>query len=175
MAYYAAVVHRGKNYRTGGLIETAFETEEVARSSAARDINERDEERIIAVFQAANLQAAKIETIRRGLDWRWQPESVSWQPGRGKWVEGKTLRHHNYRTYSPTWDHDHCYFCWRRFMDPTDPANEPEWFANGEIATVGYGTVAFGERSDDYYWICEACFQEFDPFFHWTVIEGEKA
>jgi predicted Fe-S protein YdhL (DUF1289 family) len=39
---------------------------------------------------------------------------------------------------------------------------------------VGYGTVAFDDRRDDD-WICEGCFRDFDPFFHWDVIEGDKA
>ncbi len=59
-------------------------------------------------------------------------------------------------------------------MDPNDRANEPEWFANGEIVTVGYATTAFNERPDDYYWICKDCFHDFDPFFHWEVIERER-
>ncbi|MDQ2787503.1 MAG: hypothetical protein M3Y58_21145 [Chloroflexota bacterium] len=167
MAFYAAVVHRGKNYRIGGLIETAFETEEAARSAAAHDVDERDEARIVAVFSSADLQAAKIETIRRGLDWRWQP-------GQRVWLSGRTLHHHRYRTFGPTWDHDHCYFCWRKFMDPSEPTSKPEWFISGEIATEGYATTAFDERPDDYYWICDDCFHDFDPFFHWEVIEGER-
>lgn len=44
-----------------------------------------------------------------------------------------------------------------------------------EVATVGYATVAFDNRKDDYYWICEDCFRDFDRFFHWEVIEGDEA
>ena len=167
MPFYAAIAHREGDYWIGWLIETAFETEEAARSAAAREMNERDKETIIAVFISADLQAAKIEAIRRGLDWRWHP-------GEQSWLDGRTLRHHRYRAPSATWDHDHCEFCWQTFMDASDPANKPEWFASGELAAVGHATVAFDNRADDYYWVCEKCFHDFDPFFHWTVIEGER-
>jgi len=140
MPFYAAIAQREGDYWIGWLIETVFETEEAARS---------------------------IETIKRGLDWRWHP-------GNASWLDGRTLRHHRYRAPSATWDHDHCEFCWQKFMDASDSANKAEWFASGELAAVGYATVAFDNRADDYHWVCEKCFHDFDPFFHWTVIEGER-
>ena len=166
MALYTVVEHRGTSHWYSRLVETAFETEGEARSAAEGDVDERDDQTNVVVFAATDIRAARTEVIRRGLDWRWQP-------GQGSRVTGRTLRHHRYRTFSPTWDHDHCNFCWQKFMDPSDPANKPEWFASGEIAAVGYGTIAFDDRPDDYYWVCESCFEDFDPFFHWKVLEGE--
>jgi hypothetical protein len=34
----------------------------------------------------------------------------------------------------------------------------------------GYATVAFGERSDDYYWICASCFNDFKEQFRWKLV-----
>ena len=28
-------------------------------------------------------------------------------------------------------------------------------------------------ESEKQYWVCEACFNEFRPYFHWTVTEAE--
>ncbi|MBM2824639.1 MAG: hypothetical protein HW402_303 [Dehalococcoidales bacterium] len=34
-----------------------------------------------------------------------------------------------------------------------------------EVIHVGYATI------DDYYWICENCFQDFKEMFAWNVVE----
>lgn len=63
-----------------------------------------------------------------------------------------------FRIYS---DHEHCIFCWRKFMENCD---NPE---DDYCTTIGYCTL------DDLTWICEECFNDFHQQFHWTVI-GER-
>jgi hypothetical protein len=60
-----------------------------------------------------------------------------------------------YREYEPAPgnDHDHCEFCWAKFMHSGDP----------DILTEGYSTP------DRYRWICEQCFNDFAPEFQWEV------
>ncbi len=54
---------------------------------------------------------------------------------------------------SPQSDHDHCEFCWAKFMDSDAP----------NVHRTGYKTVS------DSYWVCDECFADFQARFHWTV------
>jgi len=61
------------------------------------------------------------------------------------------LRRGPWRQYSPEWDHDHCEFCTAKFS-----ARE------GDLKS-GYSTL------DDYFWICETCFEDFREEFGFVV------
>lgn len=47
----------------------------------------------------------------------------------------------------PCWDHEHCQFCFQRFVD---------------------GDFAFS-CCDDKYWVCEKCFSDFKEEFGWKL------
>lgn len=82
-------------------------------------------------------------------DWRLQ--------GQERYLKGITLVHCHYRQYArdPAWDHDHCEFCWAKFMVDEYP----------DVLHQGYAT------QDDYRWICEKCFEEFKDMFGWLVVD----
>jgi hypothetical protein len=52
-------------------------------------------------------------------------------------------------------DHDHCEFCWAKFM----VGGEPDTLAEGYTTTDGYR------------WICKTCFDDFVDLFGWLVDE----
>ncbi len=85
-------------------------------------------------------------------DWRLQ--------GQEKYLKGVALTHREYRRYekNPGWDHDHCEFCWDKFMVEDIPG----------VLHQGYAT------RDEYRWICERCFSDFKDMFEWTVEECLK-
>lgn len=64
----------------------------------------------------------------------------------------KTLYYKTYKAPSKEWDHDHCVFCWAKISE-----DEP-----GALRT-GY------TDEDDYWWICEECFQDLKDIFAWEV------
>jgi hypothetical protein len=78
-------------------------------------------------------------------DWRLQ--------GQQRYLQGATLEFRQYQTYSKTWDHDHCDFCGARFMVSTQI----------DALREGYTTT------DQYYWICGECFEDFREMFQWVV------
>jgi hypothetical protein len=78
-------------------------------------------------------------------DWRLQ--------GQEHYLNGRCWTRKLYRKYQPDWDHDHCSFCWAKLMEPETPDTLHE----------GYST------QDDYYWVCPACFTDFQEMFQWTV------
>ena len=55
-----------------------------------------------------------------------------------------------------TWDHDHCSFCWEKFMEGNcdDTLHE------------GYCT------KNEKRWICEQCFQDFKEMFQFSLVEA---
>jgi hypothetical protein len=71
-----------------------------------------------------------------------------------RYLRGVTLHLQSYVPASPANDHDHCEFCWAKFMTTDEPA----------ILRSGYTT------SDRYRWICEACFVDFREQFEWQVV-----
>lgn len=80
-------------------------------------------------------------------DWRLQ--------GQERYLAGASLIRRAYRLYhaDPSWDHDHCEFCWAKFTigDDSDALHE------------GYST------EDEYRWICERCVTDFQDRFAWTL------
>ena len=68
------------------------------------------------------------------------------------------LVHREYQAANPSnsnpgSDHDHCEFCWAKFMTS----------GGSEVLTSGYATL------DGYRWICEQCFNDFAAQFEWEV------
>lgn len=76
-------------------------------------------------------------------DWRRQ--------GQERYLAGAKLFFRQYHPYRTEWDHDHCEFCNRKFLE-----------GQGDL-TEGYTTA------DNYRWICPDCFEDFKREFHWTV------
>ena len=78
-------------------------------------------------------------------DWRLQ--------GQEEYLKGVTLQWRVYKECAPHWDHDHCEFCWAKFMD-RDLA---------DVLREGYVTVDGGR------WICKKCYDDFKEMFDWKV------
>jgi hypothetical protein len=79
------------------------------------------------------------------IDWRLTNQAA--------YLTGITLAWRQYKAHSATWEHEHCAFCWAKFMAP----------GKGGELTVGYCTP------EEEHWICESCFNDFHPLFKWQV------
>jgi hypothetical protein len=81
-------------------------------------------------------------------------ESTDWRLwGQERYLQGKVLQYKAYTAPRPSWDHDHCDFCGAKFME----------LQAEDILNEGYTT------EDEYYWICEGCFEDFRELFQWTL------
>ena len=78
-------------------------------------------------------------------DWR--------RTGQKRYLVGVQLQRGPWRQHSPSWDHDHCEFCFNKFG---------KW---DDCLHSGYSTL------DDYRWICETCFEDFREEFNWSVLD----
>lgn len=81
------------------------------------------------------------------------PENDDWRiQGQGKYLAGKEFIFREWATKNPEWEHDHCEFCWNKFV----------------AGTKGYCTL------DLYYWICETCFNDFKEMFHFKIVDNSR-
>ncbi len=79
-----------------------------------------------------------------------------WRLTRQKeYLRGAVLRWSKWTPRNPENDHDHCEFCWAKFMEDDLP----------EILRFGYTTT------DRYRWICQQCFEDFKDRFEWEVMK----
>jgi hypothetical protein len=86
-------------------------------------------------------------------------DSTDWRlQGQERYLKGVELRWQVYRRYpaNPDWDHDHCEFCWAKFMVEDYP----------DVFHEGYSTL------DEYRWICKGCFDDFKEMFEWRVVRS---
>jgi len=69
-----------------------------------------------------------------------------------KWLQGAVLTHRAFESYDGR-DHEHCEFCWAKFMTGDYP----------DVLHSGYCTL------DLHHWICDPCFHDFRDMFQWTL------
>jgi hypothetical protein len=100
---------------------------------------------VLALARVNSNVGLLLIVMREENDWRLQ--------GQEKYLKGAALSWKQYTRFSDTWEHDHCEFCWAKFMDAgvADTLHE------------GYATP------DNYRWICAKCFADFADLFDWTV------
>ncbi len=70
-------------------------------------------------------------------------------------LRGAELKWQAYKMPKPTWDHDHCEFCWEKFMEP------------GNSGTLHEGYYCESEET----WICSTCFEEQKAEYQWKVVK----
>ena len=99
-------------------------------------------------------------------------EDTDWRlAGQESFLQGAHLTRKPYRAWSDTREHDHCTFCWAKFMDPNFSEGHRQHIAeHPDVLTEGYTTTASHKRGADYYWICPACFDDFAERFAWHVV-----
>jgi hypothetical protein len=102
-----------------------------------------------ALTLAASRRSSRLPrlTMVDNSDWRLQ--------GQERYLQGVTLvkRDSSVHAHDTKWDHDHCAFCWARFMVEHQ----------AEVVSAGYATT------DDYTWMCDTCFRDFKEKFGWRL------
>jgi hypothetical protein len=96
--------------------------------------------------------------------------------GQESYLRGAALTWKNYRALSPEWEHEHCEFCFHKFLDPHySPlhaqalSQEPE-----NHSSAGYTNVEAPEVPAGKWWICETCFEHFRDEFGWSVVATDS-
>jgi len=82
------------------------------------------------------------------IDWRVRDQAA--------YLQGVRLERATFVS-TPTWDHEHCEFCYAKFADAS---------LIPDALREGYSTV------DRYYWVCTSCFDDFREQFDWALHES---
>jgi hypothetical protein len=87
------------------------------------------------------------------------------------YLNGAELTWKRYRARSETSEHEHCVFCWAKFMDPDFSETHHQYIAeHPDVLTDGYTTTASHEQGADSHWICKPCFDDFADRFAWRDV-----
>jgi hypothetical protein len=80
-----------------------------------------------------------------------------------------------YQAFSGNWEHEHCEFCSKKFLDALYAdwmrvalADKPD-----EYAAAGYTNRRHGDIPAGRFWICKECFSDFLPEYRWAVEEAD--
>jgi len=75
-----------------------------------------------------------------------------------------------YRAEGDDHEHEHCEFCWAKFMDPDFGEAHRRFVAeHPDVLTSGYATTAAHPHGAKGHWVCEACMADFADEFGWHV------
>src|SRR4051794_21017312 len=106
-------------------------------------------------------------------EWSAPPPGRAWRLADGSVMQSRTSSAEPpsgaVEEIKPTeWDHDHCDFCWAKFMDTS--RFDEEWRkARPDVLDAGYTPAppnpGFGNA-----WICPQCFEDFRERFAWTIV-----
>ena len=91
--------------------------------------------------------------------------------GQERYLAGAGWVRKRYRATTETSEHEHCEFCWAKFMDPEFSLEHYGFIAeHPQLLTEGYATIGAQPDGADTYWVCEACFSDFAERFRWRLV-----
>jgi len=107
-----------------------------------------------------------------------RPQENDWRrTGQEQYLKGLRLSWKRFQAYSGNWDHEHCEFCWRKFLDKDYAPWMREALATEASEYAGYGftnvrqEILPGGRYR--YWICRECFDDFRLEFGWAINDSD--
>ncbi len=99
-------------------------------------------------------------------DWR--------RMGQESYLSGLAFTWKRYQAYSGNWEHEHCRFCWKTFLDPHYSRWAREALATAsDHADSGYTNLRSATTPSGNNWICRECFDDFLPEFGWQVTHSD--
>ncbi|MCA1837498.1 MAG: hypothetical protein LC674_01570 [Actinobacteria bacterium] len=95
--------------------------------------------------------------------------------GQEQYLTGARLTLKHYQALSGQWEHEHCEFCWHKFLDPhyadshrDTLADDPDRHSSG-----GYTNLGAEDKPAGKWWICKQCFEDFAAEFQWQVVKTD--
>jgi hypothetical protein len=84
-------------------------------------------------------------------------------------TRGTRFRWRAYVPPKPEWDHDHCLFCWAKFVPRSEEGKD--WLTKDQhtIYFEGYATVE--RNGSGFEWICRPCFDDFADELEFVLVD----
>ncbi len=92
-------------------------------------------------------------------------------------LRGLRLTWKNYQAASGYREHEHCAFCWYKFLDPHYSEAHRRALENepGKQSPGGYTNLSQKEFEAGKVWICRRCYEDFAADLEWIVVETDPA
>src|SRR4051812_45608855 len=105
------------------------------------------------------------------------PSEDDWRRRRQEeYLRGATLTLRRYQALSAGWEHEHCEFCWAKFLDASySPEHADALTADPSLLSEGYTEAPGGKPPAGEHWICRRCFEDFRDEFGWTVVSSDQS
>jgi hypothetical protein len=96
-------------------------------------------------------------------DWR--------RRGQEAYLRGARLTYKRYQARSAQWEHEHCEFCWQKFVDAEHSAEHRRALerGSGEAEPAGYTNLGADGVPAGKWWICARCHDDFAEELGWIV------
>lgn len=95
-----------------------------------------------------------------------------WRLVGNEWLVHLELTRKSYARWSEEWDHDHCIFCWAKFMDPNASPEVRKWMADHpKVLSEGYATTESAGSPADYNWVCQTCFDDLNDHLGFSLVD----
>jgi hypothetical protein len=99
-------------------------------------------------------------------DWRRRGQENDLPPGTALVLK-------RYLARGETWEHEHCIFCWAKFMDPEFSDSHRRFIdEHPDVLVEGYTTTDDHECGAAWHWVCPQCFEDFAEEFGWQRVDG---
>lgn len=91
--------------------------------------------------------------------------------GQENFLSGLRLTWKRYQAFSGNWEHEHCKFCFKKFLDPAYAAWMRKALAeeSDRYAAAGYTNLRYGDTPAGRHWVCRECFEDFRSEYGWVV------
>lgn len=83
-------------------------------------------------------------------------------------AERTRFRWARYVAPKPEWDHDHCLFCWAKFVPRSEQGKDRLARDQHTIYFEGYATIE--PSGSGFEWVCRPCFEDFADELGFVVI-----
>ncbi|MCM1225339.1 MAG: hypothetical protein NC548_63920 [Lachnospiraceae bacterium] len=77
--------------------------------------------------------------------------------GQDEYLRNKKFQYKEFKKLQDDWDHEHCEFCWHKFMENPEGVKD--------CSKQGYCSV------DGKYWVCEECFNDFAEKLNMKLVD----
>jgi hypothetical protein len=102
------------------------------------------------------------------------PAADDWRRrGQDAYLHRARLTWRRYQALSTEWEHEHCDFCWAKFLDADYADIHREQLEADPEIQPGYTEAPGGQVPPGQHWICKKCFEDFHAEFEWELVSSD--
>lgn len=102
-------------------------------------------------------------------------EFKDWSRGQDEYLAGVEFTWRRYQALRADWEHEHCEFCWHKFLDPGYSEIHKRVLEDqpDRHSSAGWANVRSSEYPAGRFWVCAECFEDFSGDVAWKQVPGD--